>query len=159
MLLTFCFDLFRRRLGLGFQRRHGLPYLLQPSLPKRQFLRQLVATPVLAVPPVLLLIHLLGPPQQLRHLRRQLLLFLFHPPVTHRLVFGGVGPHLGAVQRHVTQLHQPRPLAKRQHLQKQPRQCCQVVLAEVGDGAEVWGVVRRQHPKGDVLVEPLGDPS
>ena len=28
MLLTFCFDLFRRRLGLGFQRRLGLAHLL-----------------------------------------------------------------------------------------------------------------------------------
>ena len=51
----------------------------------------------------------------------------------------------------------PRPLAKRQHLQEQARQRRQVVLAEVGDGAKVRSVVRRQHPKGDVLVEPLGD--
>ena len=95
--------------------------------------------------------------QLLRQLRRQLRFFLFHPLITHRLVLRYVGPDLGAVQRHVAQLHQPRPLAKRQHLQKQTRQRRQVVLAKVGDGAEVWGVIRRQHPKGDVLVEALGD--
>ena len=33
----------------------------------------------------------------------------------------------------------------------------QMVLAEVGDGVEVGGVVARQHPEGDVLVEALGD--
>ena len=35
MLLAFRLS---RRLGLGFQRRHRLPYLLQPSLPKGQLL-------------------------------------------------------------------------------------------------------------------------
>ena len=63
MLLAFGLGLFRfsrllsGRLGLGFQRRHGLPDLLQPSLPKGQLLRQLVPALVLAVPPVLLLIR------------------------------------------------------------------------------------------------------
>ena len=57
----------------------------------------------------------------------------------------------------MAQLHQPRPLAKRQHLQKQTRQRGQVVLAKIRDGPEVWSVVRRQHPKGNVLVEPLGN--
>jgi hypothetical protein len=41
------------------------------------------------------------------------------------------------------------------HEQVSPR--LQMVLSEVGDGAEVGGVVGRQHLEGDVLVEPLGD--
>ena len=55
------------------------------------------------------------------------------------------------------QLHQSCLLAKLQHLQEQLPQRLQMVLAEVGDGAEVRRVVRRQHPEGDVLVETLGD--
>ena len=55
------------------------------------------------------------------------------------------------------QLHQSRLLAQLQDLQEQVRQRLQVALAEVGDGAEVQRVVRRQPSEGDVLVEPLGD--
>ena len=145
-------------LRLGFQRRHSLPYLLQPSFTKGQLLRQLISTLVLAVSPVLLVIHLLGPIQQLLNLLRQLRFLLFHPSVTHRPVLRCVRPDLGAVQRHMTQLHQPRSLAQRQHLQKQTRQRGQVVLAEVANRAEVRCVVRSQHPERYVLVETLGDP-
>ena len=60
-------------------------------------------------------------------------------------------------KRFLSQLHQPRLLVQRQHLQKQPLQRFQVVLAKVANGAEVRRVVCRQHPEGDVLVETLGD--
>ena len=53
--------LFASRLRLGFQRRHGFPYLLQPTLSKGQLLRQLISTLVFAVPPVFLIIPLPGP--------------------------------------------------------------------------------------------------
>ena len=55
------------------------------------------------------------------------------------------------------QLHQSRPLAQGQHLQEQVGQRLQMVLAKVGDGAKIRGVVGRQYPKGDVLMETPGD--
>ncbi len=53
--------------GLGLQRRHCLPDLLQPAFPEGQLLRQLITALVLALPAVFFLIHPLGPPQQLGH--------------------------------------------------------------------------------------------
>ena len=145
------FGLLCRRRRFGFHCRHGLPHLLQPALPKGQLCWQLITTLVLTVPPVCRVIHFQRSPQQLRHLRRQLRRLLLHPPVTHRLMLRCVGLHLGPVQRHLPQLHQSSQLAPCQHLQEQVRQLCQVVLAKVRDGAEVRRVVRRQHPKRDVL--------
>ena len=55
------------------------------------------------------------------------------------------------------QLHQPRLPAQLQYLMEQIGQGCQMVLAKVGDGAEVGSVVGCKHPEGDVLVESLGD--
>ena len=86
VLTTFGLGLFGSRLRLGFQRRHGFPYLLQPTLSKGQLLRQLISTLVFAVPPVFLIIRCLGLSQQLRYLRRQLRCLLLHPLVTHRLI-------------------------------------------------------------------------
>ena len=65
-------------------------------------------------------------------------------------------PSRGPIQSHMAQLHQSCPLAQLQHLQEHPRQRRQMVLAKVGDSAEVGRVVGRQHPEGDVLVQPLG---
>ena len=48
VLTTFGLGLFASRLRLGFQRRHGFPYLLQPTLSKGQLLRQLISTLVFA---------------------------------------------------------------------------------------------------------------
>ena len=87
---------------------------------------------------------------------RQQRLLLLHPAIAHGLVLRRVGPDLGAVQGHMPQLHQPCLPAQLQHLVEQTGQGCQVILAKVGDGAEVGVVVGRQHPEGDVLVEPLG---
>ena len=143
--------------GQGLQRRIGFPYLSQPALPEGPFLRQFISPLVLAVPAVLLIVHFLGSPEQLGHLSRQLPFLLFHPAVAHRLIPGGVGLNLGAVQRHVAQPHQSSPLAQFQHVPEQVGKRCQVVLAKVGDGAKVGGIVGRQDPERDVLVETLGD--
>ena len=78
----------RRLPGLGLQRCHGLPYLPQPALPEGQFLRQLIPALVPPVPAVLLLVHLLGPPQQLRNLRLQLRVFRQHWSVENSLNHG-----------------------------------------------------------------------
>ena len=72
MLTTFGLGRFVSRLRLGFQRRHGLLYLLQPTLPEGQLVRQLISTLVFAVPPIL--IRCLRLSQQLRRPRRQLVL-------------------------------------------------------------------------------------
>ena len=86
MIASLGLSLLRIRQGLGLQRRLGLPYLPQPSLPEGQFLRQLIPTPVLPVPAVLLLVHLLRLAEQLVHLGLQPRFLLLHPPVAHRLV-------------------------------------------------------------------------
>ena len=110
VLTTFGLGLFGSRLRLGFERRHGFPYLLQPTLSKGQLLRQLISHaclcrtadlphhplpgPVATTP--------LPPPPTLRCL-------LLHPLVTHRLMLRCVGLDLRAVQRHVPQLHPAPP--------------------------------------------------
>ena len=122
MIPSFPLSLLRLRQGFGLQRRPGLPYLPQPALTEGQFLRQLIPTLVPAVTVVLVIVHLPGLPQQLRHLHLQLRFLLLHAPVAHRLIPGGVGPHLGPVQGHMAQLHQSRLLTQRQHLQEQAPQ-------------------------------------
>ncbi len=49
--------------------------------------------------------------QQLFHFRFQLLRLLIHAVVAHRFVFARVGLLLGAVDRHMPQLYQPRFVA------------------------------------------------
>ena len=60
MLFAISGSRLRLGLGLGFQCRHGLPDLLQPTFPKGQLLRQLVTALVLAVPAVFRLVCLLS---------------------------------------------------------------------------------------------------
>jgi hypothetical protein len=65
---------------------------------------------------------------------------------------GGVGGHLGAVQRDQAQPDQPGRLAQPQRLDQEAGQRLLVAGAEAGDGHVVGGLVADQHPKGDVLV-------
>src|SRR5208337_853369 len=55
------------------------------------------------------------------------------PLVAHRLMLRGLRPNLRPVQRHVSQLHQPRALAQLQYLHEEPRQRAQVLLPKRRD--------------------------
>ena len=130
----------------------------QPGLAPSQFLRQLVA-PLAAVLAIFCLIGGLGPLQQLLHFFLQLLLLLFHPAVAHRLVLAGVGLQLRPVQRYPAQFDRPALQRHRQDLLEQVLERFDVDLAKVRDGPEVWLVARRQHLEGDVLLQPLLNPT
>ena len=68
-----------------------------------------------------------------RHLGFEERLFLEHPAVAHRLVLGGIGLHLRAVERDVAELHQPLLAAHPQDLREQPGERVQVNSAELAD--------------------------
>jgi hypothetical protein len=73
----------------------------------------------LAVALVLLGIQDFGPAHQGVDLLLQFLLRPEHPLVAHGLVLGGIGLHLGAIQRHMAQAHYPGLLAEAQDLNEQ----------------------------------------
>jgi hypothetical protein len=64
---------------------------------------------------------------------------------------GGVGGHLGPVQRHQAQADQPRFGTQPQRGDQQAGQGLLVADAESGDGHVVRGAVAGQHPEGEVL--------
>ncbi|RWL75890.1 MAG: hypothetical protein EOR69_31230 [Mesorhizobium sp.] len=70
---------------------------------------------------------------------------LLHALVAHRLVLGRVGLDLGAVERHVPELHQFRLLGKLQDLHEQRSRRLQMPSAEIRDGAEVRRIARHDH--------------
>jgi len=89
------------------------------------------------MPGILRCVRRIGPVEPGLHLGGQLRLPPRHVLVAHRLVPAGVGPQLGAVHGHVPQPDQTGRPAPLQHLHEQSRQCRQMPLAEVADGAEV----------------------
>jgi hypothetical protein len=91
----------------------------------------------LAVALVLLGIQDFGPAHQGVDLLLQLLLRPEHPLVAHGLVLGGIGLHLGAIQRHMAQAHYPG---------------IEVAAPELTDAAVIRLLVPCQHPEGQILV-------
>jgi hypothetical protein len=89
--------------------------------------------------------------EQVLHLLRQLRLLLLHPLVAHRLVLGGVGLHLGPVQR-VAELHQPRLLTDPEHLDEQLREHRVMDAPELADAGVVRMLVAGDDPERYVLV-------
>jgi len=65
---------------------------------------------------------------------------------------------LGAVERHVPELHQTRRLRQPQNLHEQAGQRSQVALAEVRDGAEVGRIAGHDHHEIDPLNARPGHP-
>src|ERR1700738_665382 len=84
-------------------------------------------------------------------LRRKPRLGLFHPAIAHRLVDPGIGLDLGAVERHMAKLHEPRLATQRKNLPEQSGQRSQMPLAEFADRAEV----RTLHPRYCRKIQPL----
>ena len=151
----------RQRLGrfglclrsrFGFERRLRLANLGQPPVATCKLLGKLVAAPSGAVLGVFLCVGLFRASQKLGHLLLELLLGLAHPLVAHRLVLGGVGLDLGAVNGDVPELAEARLPAQLQHLREQARERGQMLLAERRDAVVVRVLVARQHPKRYVLV-------
>ncbi len=79
--------------------------------------------------------------------------------MAHRLVFGGIGLDLGAIQSHVAQAHQARLLAQPQHLHKQALEGIEVAAAELADPAVVGLPVAGEHPEGGILPAGPLDPA
>jgi hypothetical protein len=148
--------LLRGGLGLGLQRRFRRADLGEPLLLVGDPLRHLVAAPA-AVELVLLRIGGLGGRQPAVDLRLQLRLALLHARIAHRLVLGGIGLDLRAVERDVPELHQPGRATQLENLHEQLGQSSQVPFAEVGDGAEVRRVPGNDHHEVGALGARLGD--
>ncbi len=112
--------------GFRLQLCSGSSQGVQPILTALRLLGQLIATLAFAVPRVLLGVDQLGLAQQRCDLGFQLGLDFEHPLLAQllrrsqelRLVFGGIGLDLGAVESDVAQTHQARLLAQPQHLHK-----------------------------------------
>ena len=82
----------------------------------------------------------------------QFLLSPEHPLVAHGFVLGGIGFHLGAIQRHMTQAHHPGLLAEAEVLNKQILEGIKVAAAKLTDAAVVRLLVGCQHPAGQILI-------
>lgn len=65
-----------------------------------------------------------------------------------------VNVRVDSVQRHTAYLHRTRLQGNLQHLLEQACQGIQVSLAKIEDGAEIWLIACREHPKGDVFLQP-----
>ena len=145
--LCFCLQL-----GLGLADPLGTPLLVGDPF------RHLVAGLVAAVQLVLFSIRCLGRAQPLGDRGFQLRGALFHALVAHRFVLRRIGFDLGAIERHMPELHQAGRLAQLQNLPEQFAERLQVTLAEIRDGAEIRCVERYNAHEINALAARLGDP-
>ncbi len=129
--------------GFSFQRGLGGTDFLEPLLFIGHPLGHLVASLRGSELTILSLIGLGGLSQPVLDLRRKPRLGLFHPAIAHRLVDPGIGLDLGAVERHMAKLHEPRLAAQRKNLPEQSGKRRQMPLAKLTDRAEV----RTLHPR------------
>jgi hypothetical protein len=148
----------RRGLGLGFERGLGRADVLEPCLLVLDPVGQLVAAPVRPVLGVVRRVFPLRPRQPARDLGRERGLRLPHPAVAHRLVLGGVGLELGAVQRDVAELDQSRLPAQAQPLHEQPGQCLEMAPPELIDDAKVRALHPGHRHDVEALLARPGDP-
>lgn len=77
--------------------------------------------------------------------------------MAHGLVFAGIGPELGAIQRHRPQANQPCLLAQPQYLNEQSGQLIKMSATEISDPSVVWLLVPGQHPESGDLPASLLD--
>jgi hypothetical protein len=137
------------RSGCGF-RLHLLAGLAdpgQPALLVPQLLRQLTAALALAVLAILLGVEDLGLPHQGIDFLLQLLLSPEHPLMTHGFVLGGIGLHLGAIQRHMAQAHHPGLLTQAEDRNEHTLKGIEVTAAEVADSAVIGLLIAGQQPE------------
>ena len=74
-------------------------------------------------------------------------------------MLGGIGLHLGAIERHMPELDQAGLLAQQQHLLEQLAQRLQVPLAEIRYRAEIRHVEPHNAHEINPLAARLGDPA
>lgn len=98
-----------------------------------------------------LLQPVLAPPQLL-DLLLQLRLGFEYPLVAHSIVLGGIGLHLGAVQRHMAQADHAGRLAEAQDLNEQLAQGLKIAAPELTDPSVLWLLVAGKYPKCQILV-------
>ena len=68
--------------------------------------------------------------------------------MAHGLELAGIGFHLGAIQRELSQAHKPRSLAQHDPLNEQTGQSTQVTPAKVGDPSVVRLLIDGQNAEG-----------
>ena len=96
------------------------------------------------------LVDLLQPvlaPPQLLDLLLQLRLGFEYPLVAHSIVLGGIGLHLGAVQRHMAQADHAGRLAEAQDLNEQLAQGLKIAAPELTDPSVLWLPVSTRNAK------------
>src|SRR4029077_11957753 len=138
--------------GLLFERRFRFANALLAVQATLKLSRQVLGPLPAPVLVVLALVGFIRSKQQRLDLRGQTLVFFFHPPVAHRLVFARVGLHLGAVQRDMPQGAQSCSSTQLEHLNEQARQRIAVLEAERVDRRKVGVLPTRQNAKRYVLV-------
>ena len=74
-----------------------------------------------------------------------------HPVIAHRLVLAGIGIDLRAVQPHPATFNARASSAIFRTCSKSPSIVFKWILPEIGYGAEVRLIIRRQHPEGDIF--------
>ena len=82
---------------------------------------------------------------------------VLHALVAHRLVLRRVGFDLGAVERHMPELHQAGRLAQMQDLPEQSAKRLQVTLAEIRNSAEIRRIEPDDAHEVDTLAASLAD--
>ena len=82
-----------------------------------------------------------------------------HPSIAHRLVFGGVGAQLGAVQADVAEAYQPGFVAEPQDLDEEPPGLLRKAFTELRDGVEVGPRPPGQVDEGDLTAAGPGQGS
>jgi len=148
----------RSSFGFRFQRRLGGADRLDPLLLVGDPFGHLIAAFV-AVQLVLCGVRALGRAQPTVDFGLKLGLARLHALIAYGLVLRGVRLDLGAVERHVAELHEAGLLGQLQDLHKQPGQRLQMPLAEVADGAEVRRIERRDHHEVGALGARRGNPA
>ena len=118
------------------------------ALTRRELGRQLIAA-LVAVTRVLFAVDLIGLAEDLPS----------DAVVVTRRVLGGVGVHLRAVDRDHADLDHPGPRAQPENTAEEVRDRVLVTLAKPRDRRVIGHLVRRDHPKRDVLhTRPLDPP-
>src|SRR6516225_4028464 len=156
---TLCFVCFLRLLaGLFLQRALGLANPLQAAFPPPEFLGKLFSRSVLTVTSIFRLVLSIRLSEQPSDLFSKLALLFSHPPVTHRLVFGGVGFHFTAIDRDPPELDRSGLKCQTQNLLKQSLHSLAVKLAKVAQSTKIRLVACGQDPKRYVFDQTFLNP-
>src|SRR6516162_6369444 len=150
---------FGGRLRLRLQFGLGLPDLLRTPLLVGDPIGHFIATLVVTMQLVLFGVRRFGGAEPTGNLGFQVPGALRHTPIAHRLVLGGIGLQLGAIERHMPELDQAGLLAQQQHLLEQVVQRLQVPLAEIRYRAEIRHIEPHNAHEINPLAARLGDPA